>query len=183
MNELRKKYQEKIIPLLKDELKIKNSLAAPRLLKVVINCGTGQALSDAKHLEAVIRNIQNITGQKPIKTKAKKSISNFKIREGMIVGVKVTLRGNRMYDFVNKLVNVALPRVRDFRGLTGTGFDGQGNFTLGITEQTVFPEINPNEVDKTHGMDISVVTTAKDNKSGKALLQFLGFPFQKAEKK
>jgi len=178
MIELKKKYLKEIVPALKEKLQLGNDLAVPRMEKVVVNSGTGQALKDAKLLDVVTKNITDITGQKPILTKAKKSISNFKIRKGMVVGVKVTLRGERMYDFVSKLVNNALPREKDFRGLPGSGFDGKGNFTLGVKEQTIFPEINPSEIDKIHGFDITMVTTAKDDKSGKALLSYLGFPFQ-----
>jgi len=178
MSQLQDKYKSKIVAKLKEEMKLSNDLAVPKIAKVVINVGAGQALQDSKFLEGVAANLALITGQKPIMTKAKKSISNFKIRAGMIIGAKVTLRGKRMYDFVDKLVNVALPRVRDFRGLALSGFDGNGNYTMGIKELNVFPEINPAEVIKSHGMDISVITTAKDDNKGEILLRYLGFPLQ-----
>jgi len=178
MHQLKQKYIKEIIPKFKADFGLKNDLAVPKVTKVVLNVGTGQALKDAKFLEAVAKDLTSISGQKPLLTRAKKSISNFKIRAGMIIGAKVTLRGKRMYDFLDKLINNALPRVRDFRGLSKSGFDGKGNYTLGLQEHTVFPEINPNEVERIHGLDISIVTTAADNQSGEALLKYLGFPFQ-----
>ncbi len=179
MSRLKKKFIKEVLPKLKKDLGLSNDMTVPKLEKVVLNSGTGQALADAKFLEVVADDLTIISGQKSVRTKAKKSISNFKIRKGMIVGVKVTLRGERMYDFVDKLVNVALPRVRDFRGLPRTGFDGCGNYSLGIEEQMVFPEIDPNKTEKVHGLDISIITTATDDKSAAVLLKYLGFPFQK----
>ena len=178
MSKLQKKFRTQIVPKLKEEMKLSNDLAVPKLIKVVVNVGAGQALQDSKFLEGVAANLALITGQKPIMTKAKKSISNFKIRAGMIIGAKVTLRGKRMYDFVDKLVNIALPRVRDFRGIEMSGFDGNGNYTVGIKELNVFPEVNPVEVIKSHGMDISIITSAKDDKAAEKLLRYLGFPLQ-----
>jgi len=178
MERLKEKYKKKVVPKLEKDFGWQNPMAVPKLAKVVLNSGTGQALQDAKMLDTVIANLRQLSGQQPVKTRAKKSISNFKIREGMVVGVKATLRGQKMYDFVDRLINVVLPRVRDFRGLPLSGFDGRGNYTLGIKEQTVFPEINPNDVEKNHGLDITIVTTAQDDKTGTALLKYLGFPFR-----
>ncbi|MFH1597479.1 MAG: 50S ribosomal protein L5 [Patescibacteria group bacterium] len=178
MSDLAKKYKDKVVPKIMEDFELKNIHTVPRLDKVVVNVGMGQALTDSKFLDVVKGTLSSITGQKPIFTKAKKSISNFKIRSGMVVGAKVTLRGKRMYDFVDKLVNISLPRVRDFRGLSISGFDGKGNYTLGIKEHMVFPEMNPHEVDKLHGLDISIVTTATNDKLGEALLRYLGFPLE-----
>lgn len=175
---LREKYIKEIAPALQKELGIKNANAVPKITKVKLNVGLGQFLTAKKDYSEVLENIAAITGQKPVINKAKKAISNFKIREDMPIGVSVTLRGNKMYDFVSKLVNITLPRVRDFRGLTIRSFDGRGNYTLGIKETTVFPEINPENMDKIHGIEISIVTTAKDNEGGIKLLDAIGFPFK-----
>lgn len=180
---LRDRYINEIAPALQQELGIKNVNAVPKIVKVKLNVGLGQFLAGKKDYSEVLENIAAITGQKPIISKARKAISNFKIREGMPIGASVTLRGERMYDFVNRLVNITLPRVRDFRGLTTRSFDGKGNFTLGIKETTVFPEVNPENIDKIHGIEISIVTTAKDNESGIKLLDALGFPFKETRTK
>ena len=154
-------------------------MEAPKLVKVVINMGVGDAIANPKALEEAVEELTQIAGQKPVITKAKKSIANFKLREGMNIGCKVTLRGDRMYEFLDKLMNISLPRVRDFRGVSATAFDGRGNYTLGVKEQLIFPEINFDKVNKTRGMDIVIVTTAKTNKEAFALLQQLGMPFAK----
>jgi large subunit ribosomal protein L5 len=180
---LRKRYINVIAPALQKELGIKNVNAVPKIVKIRLNVGLGQFLAGKKDYSEVLENIAAITGQKPIISKARKAISNFKIRQGMPIGASVTLRGERMYDFVNKLVNVTLPRVRDFRGLTTRSFDGKGNLTLGIKETTVFPEVNPENIDKIHGIEISIITTAKDNESGIKLLDALGFPFRETRTK
>lgn len=161
----------------------KNVMAVPRITKVVINVGAGKALTDASYLEIIENNLKKITGQKPIKTRAKKSISSFKIREGMVIGFKVTLRGERMRDFVQKLVEITLPRVHDFRGLDKKGFDGHGNYSLGLKECTAFPEVSSEQLEKNHGLEAVIATTAKTDKEGLELLQLLGLPFKKDDKK
>ncbi|MCK4325342.1 50S ribosomal protein L5 [bacterium] len=178
MARLKDKYQKEILPRLKERFKYKNNLEVPRLEKIVINVGLGEAVADPKFLEAVVGELAAITGQKPIATKARKSIAGFKIRAGMTIGCKVTLRGNRMYEFFDRLVNVALPRVRDFRGISPSSFDGKGNFTLGIKEQTIFPEISYEKIPMVHGMDITLITTAKSNEEARELLKLSGMPFQ-----
>jgi large subunit ribosomal protein L5 len=154
-------------------------MAVPKLTKVVINMGVGEALTDKKHLESAVNDLELIAGQKAVITKAKKSVASFKLREGWPVGCKVTLRGNRMYDFIERLVNVAIPRERDFRGLNPKSFDGQGNYSMGIKEQIIFPEINYDNIDKIRGMDISINTSASNKEDAKALLEVLNFPFKK----
>jgi large subunit ribosomal protein L5 len=171
-------YRERVVARLQSELGLGNPMQVPRLEKVVINMGVGDALKDGRMLEAAVEDLTTITGQKPIVTKARKSIAGFKLREGMQIGAKVTLRGDRMWEFVDRLVAVAIPRIRDFRGLNPGAFDGKGNFTLGLTEQLIFPEIDYDKVAKVRGMDITVVTTAKDDEEGRALLVALGFPFE-----
>ena len=178
MARLKDKYQKEILPRLKERFKYKNNLEVPRLEKIVINVGLGEAVADPKFLEAVVGELAAITGQKPIATKARKSIAGFKIRAGMTIGCKVTLRGNRMFEFFDRLVNVALPRVRDFRGISPSSFDGKGNFTLGIKEQTIFPEISYEKIPMVHGMDITLITTAKSNEEARELLKLSGMPFQ-----
>lgn len=175
---LKEKYQKEVIPKMKQIFGYKNNLAVPRLEKVVFNVGLGKSLEDPKFIEAAMENLERISGQKPILTKAKKSISNFKIRKGMIVGAKVTLRGNRMYDFVDKLINITLPRIGDFRGLPEKNLNQLGNLTIGIKEHIVFPEIRSDEVEKIHGLEVSISTTAKDRKESLTLFKLLGFPFQ-----
>ena len=174
---LLKLYRESIAPELTKDLNLTNILAAPKIEKIVINVGLGEALVNSKALEHCIKDISLITGQKPITTKAKSSIAQFKIREGMAIGVATTLRGQRMYEFLDRLINLSLPRVRDFRGLTNKSFDGNGNYTLGIKEQVIFPEIDYNSIDKIRSLQITLVTTAKNNESGIKLLTSFGFPF------
>ena|SRR3989338_1853559 len=179
MNRLREKFQKEIRPRLMKDLGYDNILAVPRLEKVVINVGTSQGLKDAKYNEGVEATLKRITGQRPVKTLARQSISNFKIRAGQTVGLMVTLRSGRMYDFLDKLINVTLPRVRDFRGLDPKNIDQSGNLNLGLKEHLAFPEIKSDEVEKIHGLQITVVTTAKNKTEGLALLRELGFPFSK----
>lgn len=171
-------YRQEVIPRLQRELGLSNPMQVPRLEKVVINMGVGDALKDARLLEAAVEDLATITGQKPIVTKARRSVAGFKIRQGMAIGVKVTLRGDRMWEFLDRLITVAIPRIRDFRGLNPRAFDGHGNYTLGLTEQLIFPEIDYDKVAKVRGMDITIVTTAKTDEEGRALLVALGFPFE-----
>jgi large subunit ribosomal protein L5 len=179
---LRERFREEARPRLMQELGLTNVMQVPRLEKVVVNMGVGEAIKDGRMLDAALEDLQVITGQKPIVTKARKSIAGFKLREGMAIGAKVTLRGARMWEFVDRLVALALPRIRDFRGLSPTSFDGHGNYTLGVTEQLIFPEIDYDKVLKVTGMDITIVTTARTDDEGRALLAALGFPFaQQAE--
>ena len=175
---LKTRYREEALPRLQRELGLANPMQVPRLEKVVINMGVGDALKDGRMLEAAVEDLTIITGQKPVITKARKSIAGFKLREGMPIGVKVTLRGDRMWEFVDRLVSIAIPRIRDFRGLNPDAFDGRGDFTLGLTEQLIFPEIDYDKVAKVRGMDITVVTTATNDEEGRALLVALGFPFE-----
>lgn len=179
---LHEQFRKEIAPNLVKELGIKNSLAVPRMTKVKVNVGMGTYLSGSKDYSEIVKNITEITGQKPIVTRSRKAISNFKIRIGLPIGVAVTLRKKRMYDFINKLVNVVLPRTRDFRGLSPRSFDGKGNYSLGISEFTVFPEIRPEDIVKNHGVEITIVTSAKNDKEGYLLLKNLGFPFKKEKK-
>ena len=168
-----------MLPQLKEKLGIDNVMAVPKLTKVVINMGVGEALTDKKHLESAVNDLELIAGQKAVVTKAKKSVASFKLREGWPVGCKVTLRGDRMYDFIERLVNIAIPRERDFRGLNPKSFDGQGNYSMGIKEQIIFPEINYDNIDKIRGMDICINTSASNMEDAKALLEVLNFPFKK----
>lgn len=177
MPRLKDSYRNEVIPALMKEFGYHNVMEVPRLEKIVVNVGVGEALQNAKALDHTVQDITTITGQQPIVTRAKKSIAGFKLREGMTVGVKVTLRGNRMYDFLDRLCNVALPRRRDFRGISPDSFDGRGNYTLGLREQLVWPEIDYDSIDKVRGMEISIVTTAKTDEEGWHLLQLLGMPF------
>lgn len=177
MPRLKDSYRNEVIPALMKESSYRNVMEVPRLEKIVVNVGVGEALQNAKALDHTVQDITTITGQQPIVTRAKKSIAGFKLREGMTVGVKVTLRGNRMYDFLDRLCNVALPRRRDFRGISPDSFDGRGNYTLGLREQLVWPEIDYDSIDKVRGMEISIVTTAKTDEEGWHLLQLLGMPF------
>ena len=176
---LRETFNKELLPQLKDKLGVNNVMAVPKLTKVVINMGVGEALTDKKHLESALNDLELIAGQKAVITKASKSVASFKLREGWPVGCKVTLRGDRMYDFVERLVNIAIPRERDFRGLNPKSFDGQGNYSMGIKEQIIFPEINYDNIDKIRGMDICINTSASNNKDAKALLEVLNFPFKK----
>ena len=173
------KYKEEIVSALMDRFKYKNIMEVPKLNKIVINIGLGSAKDNPKVLESALRDLEIISGQKPVITTAKKSIANFKLREGMKIGTKVTLRGEKMYDFLDRLVNIALPRVRDFRGVSASSFDGRGNYALGIKEQLIFPEIVYDMIDQIRGMDIIIVTTAKTDEESKALLELLGMPFKK----
>ena len=176
---LLKKYKEEIAPAMQAKFNYKSSMQIPHLDKIVINMGVGDATQNSKLIEAAVADLTSIAGQKPVITKAKKSIAVFKVREGQEIGCKVTLRGARMYEFLSKLVNVALPRVRDFRGVSAKAFDGRGNYTLGVKEQLIFPEINYDQVVKVRGMDIVIVTTAKNDEQGRELLKLLGMPFEK----
>ena len=178
MARLRDKYKNEIAPALAKEFDIKNPMAVPRIEKVVVNMGLGEASANAKILDVATEELRSITGQKPVITKAKKSIAAFKLRQGMNIGSMVTLRGERMYEFLDRLISVALPRVRDFRGVSGKAFDGRGNYTLGVREQLIFPEIDFNKVDKTRGMNISIVTTATNDEQARSLLKALGIPFR-----
>lgn len=176
---LKEKYEKEIVPALKDKFGYTSVMQVPRLTKIVINMGVSDVKDNSKALDIAAADLQTITGQKPLITKAKKSIAGFKLREGMNIGCKVTLRRDKMYDFATKLFNVALPRVRDFKGLSTTSFDGRGNYAFGIKEQMIFPEIEFDKVDKAHGMDVIFVTTAKTNEEARALLELLGLPFAK----
>jgi large subunit ribosomal protein L5 len=178
MARLKEQYQEKVIPALMKEFNYGNIMEVPKLEKVVINMGLGEAIQNAKILDSAQSELAAITGQKPVVTKAKKSIANFKLRAGMPIGCKVTLRRNRMYEFFDRLVNVALPRIRDFKGVSGKSFDGRGNYALGIREQIIFPEIDYDKIDKIKGMNIVISTTAKSDEEGKALLKMMGMPFR-----
>ena len=176
---LRETFNKELLPQLKDKLGLNNVMAVPKLTKVVINMGVGEALTDKKHLESALNDLELIAGQKAVITKSSKSVASFKLREGWPVGCKVTLRGDRMYDFIERLVNIAIPRERDFRGLNPKSFDGQGNYSMGIKEQIIFPEINYDNIDKIRGMDICINTSASNNEDAKALLEALNFPFKK----
>jgi large subunit ribosomal protein L5 len=178
---LKERYHNEIVPAMMETFGYSNKLQTPRLEKVVVNVGVGEALQNAKALDAVVQDLRVITGQQPVITRARKSIATFKLREGRQIGVKVTLRGNRMWDFVDRLLNVALPRRRDFRGVSPNSFDGRGNYTLGLREQLVFPEIRYDQVDKVRGMEISIVTTAQTDEEGRQLLALLGMPFARIE--
>lgn len=176
---LKEKYQNEVIPALMERFQYKNVMEVPRLEKIVLNMGIGEAKDNPKALESAVNEMALIAGQKPVVTRAKKSISNFKLREGMNVGVKVTLRGDRMYDFLDKLMNISLPRVRDFRGVSPSSFDGRGNYALGIKEQLIFPEIDYDMVDSIRGMDIVIVTTAETDEEARAFLELMGMPFRR----
>ena len=178
MARLKEKYKSEIAPALAKEFDIKNPMAIPKIQKVVVNMGLGEASANAKILDTATDELKAITGQKPVITKAKKSIAAFKLRQGMSIGTMVTLRGDRMYEFLDRLISVALPRVRDFRGISGKAFDGRGNYTLGIREQLIFPEIDFNKVDKTRGMNISIITSATNDDQARSLLKALGMPFR-----
>ena len=179
MNRLKEKYVKEIVPALQKQFNYSSIMQVPKLEKVVINMGVGDAIANAKALEEAVAELTVIAGQKPVITKAKKSIANFKLREGMAIGCKVTLRGERMYEFLDELVNISLPRVRDFRGISRNAFDGRGNYTLGVKEQLIFTEINYDKVNKIRGMDVVIVTTAKNDEEGRALLSAIGMPFEK----
>jgi large subunit ribosomal protein L5 len=175
---LKERYQKEVAPAIAKEFGIDNPMAIPRVQKVVLNMGMGEAIANAKILDTAVDELRSITGQKPVITKAKKSIASFKLRQGMPIGVMVTLRGDRMYEFLDRLVSIALPRVRDFRGVSPKAFDGRGNYTIGVREQLIFPEIDFNKVDKLRGMNISIITTARNDEQARALLKGLGMPFR-----
>ena len=179
MNRLKEKYVNEITPALVSKFEYKSVMQAPQVDKIVINMGVGEAVQNTKSLDSAVEELQTITGQKPVITKAKKSIAGFRLREGMPIGCKVTLRGERMYDFLDKLIAVSLPRVRDFRGVSNKSFDGRGNYTLGVKEQLIFPEIDYDKVSKVRGMDIVIVTTANSDEEARELLTQFGMPFQK----
>jgi large subunit ribosomal protein L5 len=178
---LKVRFREELVPRLVKELGYGNVMQAPRLDKIVVNMGIGDAVKDGRMLDAALGDLEVITGQKPVVTKARKSIAGFKLREGMSIGAKVTLRGDRMWEFLDRILSLALPRIRDFRGLNPNAFDGHGNYTLGVTEQLIFPEIDYDKVAKVRGMDITIVTTASTDEEGRALFTALGFPFAGAE--
>lgn len=178
MPRLKDKYQSEVIPAMQQRFGYKNIMQAPRLEKVVLNMGVGKATQNSKLLDAAAADLAIIAGQKPIITRARKSVSNFKLREGMPIGTKVTLRGDRMYEFLDKLMNINLPRVRDFRGVSPKSFDGRGNYSLSVKEQLVFPEIDYDQIEQIQGMDITIVTTARTDEEAKGLLEFLGMPFR-----
>ncbi|MCJ8502922.1 50S ribosomal protein L5 [Desulfatitalea alkaliphila] len=179
MSQLQKMYEEQVVPKLKEKFNLGNIHQVPKIEKVVLNMGLGEAIQNIKILEAAVDELTNIAGQRPVVTRAKKSIAAFKLRAGMPIGCMVTLRRKRMYDFLNKLINVALPRVRDFRGISAKAFDGAGNYSLGIKEQIIFPEIDYDKIDKIKGMNITIVTSAKTDEHGRELLSLLGMPFRK----
>jgi large subunit ribosomal protein L5 len=175
---VKERYHKEVAPAIAKEFGIKNPMAVPRLEKIVVNMGMGEAIANAKILDTAADEVRAIVGQKPVITKAKKSIASFKLRQGMPIGVMVTLRGDRMYEFLDRLVSIALPRVRDFRGVSPKAFDGRGNYTIGVREQLIFPEIDFNKVEKMRGMNISIVTTARNDEQARALLKNLGMPFR-----
>ncbi len=180
MSRLKEKYQQSVVSEMMKSFQYRNRYQVPRVEKVMVNMGVGEAKENPKLLEAAVNDLSLITGQRPVVTRAKKSVASFKLREGMSIGCKVTLRGGRMYDFLDRLFNIALPRVRDFRGISPHSFDGRGNFTLGIKEQLIFPEVEYSQVEKIQGMDITIVTTAKTDEEARELLRQLGMPFQAA---
>lgn len=177
MPRLKKHYRDEVVPALMEKFQYRNVMEVPKLEKVVVNMGVGDAKENPKFLEAAVEDLATITGQKPVVVRAKKSVAAFKLREGMKIGAKVTLRGDRMYEFVDKMFNVALPRVRDFRGVSNNSFDGRGNYTLGIREQIIFPEISYDDIEKVRGMDVSFVTTAETDEEAAELLRLMGMPF------
>jgi len=179
MNSLKERYKKEIVPLMMNEFSFSNIMEVPALQRIIVNIGMGEALDNPNSLDAAVKDLTAITGQRPVITKAKKSIANFKLREGRQIGVKVTLRGERMWALMDRLVNIALPRVRDFRGVSPDSFDGRGNYTLGIREQLIFPEVDYDSIDKIRGMEITFVTSAKNDEHAKALLAHLGMPFRK----
>ena len=181
MNRMQEKYNSEIVPALRKAFDLTNIMQVPRISKVVVNIGMGEALDNPKALESAVSDLTTVTGQKPVMTKARKSIANFKLREGRLIGTKVTLRGDRMWAFLDRLMSTALPRVRDFRGVSPNAFDGRGNYTLGLRDQLIFPEIEYDKIDKLRGMEVTIVTTAKDDDQARALLQLLGMPFSKKE--
>ena len=180
MADLKKKYDEEIKPALKDELGLKNVMEVPKITKIVLNMGVGEAIGDRKQLDAAVENMEAIAGQKAVINDARKSIAGFKVREGYPIGCKVTLRRERMYEFLDRLINIAMPRQRDFRGISPRSFDGRGNFSMGFSEQIVFPEIDYDKIDKIRGLDVGIVTSATNDDQGRALLRAFNFPFREA---
>jgi large subunit ribosomal protein L5 len=178
---LKGRYRDEIVPRLRSERGYRNVMEAPGVEKIVVNMGVGDAIKDGRMLESAVSDLETITGQHPVVTRARKSIAGFKVREGMSIGAKVTLRGDRMWEFLDRLLSIALPRIRDFRGLSPRAFDGKGNYTIGVTEQLIFPEIDYDRIARVRGMDITIVTTARDDDEGRALLLALGFPIAGAE--
>jgi large subunit ribosomal protein L5 len=176
---LKQIFKEKIVPELKQKLELNNTMEVPRILKITVNMGVGEAVADKKVMDAATADMAKITGQKPAVTKAKKSVATFKVRDGQAIGCKVTLRGDRMYEFLDRLVSIAIPRIRDFRGISTRSFDGRGNYSLGVKEQIIFPEIQYDQIDQIRGMDITISTSARDDKHGRALLEAFNFPFRK----
>jgi large subunit ribosomal protein L5 len=172
-------YRSTIVPKLKQDLSLDNIMQVPRITKITVNMGVGEAVADRKVMDAAVADLTKITGQKPMVTKSRKAIASFKLRQGLAVGCMVTLRGDRMYEFLDRLINVAMPRIRDFRGVSPRAFDGRGNYSLGVKEQIIFPEIQYDQIDTIRGMDITITTTASDNKQGRALLEAFNFPFRK----
>jgi large subunit ribosomal protein L5 len=179
MARLRNIYREKIVPQLRKDLGIENAMEVPKIVKITVNMGVGEAVADKKVIDAAAGDLAKITGQKPVLCQARKSIASFKVREGLAIGCKVTLRGERMYEFLDRLISVAMPRIRDFRGVSPRSFDGRGNYNMGVKEQIIFPEIQYDQNDQIRGMDITITTTAKDDKAGRALLEAFQFPFRK----
>jgi large subunit ribosomal protein L5 len=179
MARLKEFYQKTVVPKLKQDLGVKNVMEIPKITKITVNMGVGEAVADRKVMDAAVADLTKITGQKPKLCMSKKSIASFKVRENLAIGTKVTLRGERMWEFFDRLITIAIPRIRDFRGINPRSFDGRGNFSLGIKEQIIFPEIQYDQIDQLRGMDITITTTAKDNKQGKALLDAFNFPFRK----
>jgi large subunit ribosomal protein L5 len=179
MARLAKVYREEIVPQLKQTLGVDNVMQVPKITKITVNMGVGEAVADKKIMDNAVSDLTKITGQKPLVTRARKSVATFKVRDGQAIGAKVTLRGARMYEFLDRLVNIAMPRIRDFRGVSARSFDGQGNYNFGVKEQIIFPEIAYDQIDAIRGMDITITTTAKDDKSGRALLEAFNFPFRK----
>jgi large subunit ribosomal protein L5 len=181
MNRMEEKYNKEVVPALRKAFDLKNIMQVPRITKVIVNIGMGEAMDNPKAMESAVSDLTTITGQKPVMTKARKSIANFKLREGRLIGTKVTLRGDRMWAFLDRLMSTALPRVRDFRGVSANAFDGRGNYTLGLRDQLIFPEIEYDKIDKLRGMEVTIVTTAKDDDQARVMLQLLGMPFSKKE--
>ena len=179
MARLHQYYREQVLSRLQRDLGIKNPMEVPRITKITVNMGVGEAVADKKVMDAAVADLTKITGQKPLVTKSRKAIASFKIRAGLAIGCKVTLRGARMYEFLDRLISIAMPRIRDFRGVSPRAFDGRGNYSLGVKEQIIFPEIQYDQIDQIRGMDITITTTAKDNRQGRALLEAFNFPFRK----
>jgi len=179
MARLKKIYREKIVPELKESLGLANVMEVPKITKITVNMGVGEAVADKKIMDNAVGDLAKITGQKPLVTRARKSVATFKVRENLAIGCKVTLRGAQMYEFLDRLVNIAMPRIRDFRGVSARSFDGRGNYNFGVREQIIFPEIAYDQIDAIRGMDITITTTARDDKAGRALLEAFNFPFRK----